>query len=251
MASSEEYIELLKGGEASVRKAFDDFYDQFYPLVRSTVLSKGGDEELALDIFQETMLEILAKVNEFNEGDKKVFDKIRSLLGWVLGTARNKVLTVLLRERKLSSVDEIEEFSVNEESEKLIINKEVVELLAEFVENLGEPCRSIIKDKYWGGIANDILAAFYAKKKNAQYAQLHGCKKKLFKIMQKEPRKMARIHDAFWNSDLELGLIKYSRFIDLFYRYGKGKVSSWEKEKVENLMQSDPPVEFLVKMLKS
>ncbi len=85
---SEAMVALADGDRA----AFDTVYDEVWPVILKFSARMIGDEHMAEDIAQQTLLKVFSKVS--------TFDRSRDALNWTLGIAANECRTYLRRTKR-------------------------------------------------------------------------------------------------------------------------------------------------------
>ena len=140
--SDNDYIEGLRSGDDAVLKAL---YKKYYNLVLKFVVSNSGSSEAAEDVYQETVIILYEKVQDPS------FTLNCQLQTYIYSVARNLWLKQL---KKHGNVGELKEYhqDVFEESASDIKEHQKKEesftKVHESLEQLGEPCATLIKDFY-------------------------------------------------------------------------------------------------------
>jgi len=137
-----EFIEGLRHNKDAVLRAL---YKKYYNLVLKYVVNNSGSSEAAADIYQETIIVLYENVQ------KPAFELNCQLQTFIFSIAkrlwlkqlRNSGHTLRFRE------DEEEEIvDVSEEISEHLKKESDLEKMNVSMENLGEPCKTLLKDFY-------------------------------------------------------------------------------------------------------
>jgi RNA polymerase sigma factor (sigma-70 family) len=140
---------LLEGLACNDRKAIETIYKQHYNMVQSLVLNNSGYPDDARDIFQEAMIVLYEKVRSGS------FELNCQLKTYLYSVCRRLWLKRLNQMQRISpEVESLgETVPVEEELEKHEQRNQDFLVMEQSLNNLGEPCRSLLK-------------AYYLEKKN-------------------------------------------------------------------------------------
>lgn len=137
-----DFIEGLKHGDDSVLKAL---YKKYYNLVLKLVVSNNGSSEAAQDVYQETIIILFEKCKDPD------FQLNCQLQTYVYSVARNIWLKQLKKHGNTSSLKEYHH-DVYEDAELDIKGhlkkEESIDKVYRSLDELGEPCATLIKDFY-------------------------------------------------------------------------------------------------------
>lgn len=142
---------LLKGLAKNDRKSIETIYKENFNVVQSLIVKNNGTADDAKDIFQEAMIVL------FEKAKSETFQLNCQIRTYLYSVCRRLWLKRLMQQNRFLVVDENEQeiVSVEEEMEDHErINSEFI-LMEKAINNLGEPCKS-------------LLEAFYLKKRNMQ-----------------------------------------------------------------------------------
>jgi len=137
-----DFIEGLRIGDESVLKAL---YKKYYNLVLKLVVSNNGSSEAAQDVYQETIIILYEKCKD------PEFKLNCQLQTYIYSVARNIWLKQL---KKHGNVGELKDYhqDVYEEASLDIKGhlkkEESIDKVYKSLEELGEPCATLIKDFY-------------------------------------------------------------------------------------------------------
>ncbi|MES2132096.1 MAG: sigma-70 family RNA polymerase sigma factor [Bacteroidota bacterium] len=137
-----EFIEGLRHNQDAVLRAL---YKKYYSLVLKYVVNNSGSSEAAADIYQETIIVLYENVQkpgfELNCQLQTFIFSIAKRL-W-LKQIRNNGNTLRFRED-----EEDEVVDVSEEITEHLKKESDIEKMNACMENLGEPCKTLLKDFY-------------------------------------------------------------------------------------------------------
>jgi len=174
---------LIQGIKNNNTMAITYAYKKFYPSVANYIRLNGGTDDDAKDIFQEAMTILFYKTQNDN------FYLNCKLNTYLYSISRNLWLTELKRLNKksqeINDFDEIisdNELSLEEAEEKIKNQKN----LKISLDNLGEPCKSILTAFYIEQLSMQEIAdkMGYTNAENAKN-QKYKCLLRLKKIFQK------------------------------------------------------------------
>lgn len=157
LISHTDEIEQLKlGNEFMYRK----IYKENFPLVRKLVLANHGDEEDARDIYQETFIVFYEKLQL---GDFRLTCAIPTYL---YSVARNLWLKRLrklqydgvLKLKDSDSYRTMDAEEVDEDVEAYMAKEAFLGSVEQSLEQLGDPCTSILKDFFYNKLSMEEIA---------------------------------------------------------------------------------------------
>lgn len=137
-----EFIEGLKHNQDVVLRAL---YKKYYSLVLKYVVNNSGSSEAAADIYQETIIVLYENVQ------KPGFELNCQLQTFIFSIAKRLWLKQLRNNGNTMRFREDEEDEVVDVSEEITehLKKESdIEKMNACMENLGEPCKTLLKDFY-------------------------------------------------------------------------------------------------------
>jgi RNA polymerase sigma factor (sigma-70 family) len=145
-------LELLNGLSKQDPACIKVIYKENYPIIQAFVIKNSGSEEDAQDIFQESMIVLYEKTRN------KSFELTSKISTYVYSVCRHLWLKKLQQQGKqpTRTIEGFEEFfEADNELERHEQKEAILIKLEASLENLGEPCSSLIK-------------AFYLEKQNMQ-----------------------------------------------------------------------------------
>lgn len=150
MNAEPHQIALLHGLAKQDRKAIETIYKDNFSLIQNLVINNNGSAEDAKDIFQEAMIVLYQKVQSGN------FELNCQVKTFVYSVCRRLWLKRLMQQSRYSLVEAHEEFVlVEDEVEDHDQRNAAFSNMERAMNNLGEPCKS-------------LLEAFYLQKKSMQ-----------------------------------------------------------------------------------
>ncbi|HEX7757061.1 MAG TPA: sigma-70 family RNA polymerase sigma factor [Niabella sp.] len=147
----EQEILLLKGLARNDRKAAEEIYKQHYNLIQALVVNNNGTADDARDIFQESMVVL------FEKSRSGAFELNCQIKTYLYSVAKRLWLKKLQHQGRFTEEwnDTGMQVRVDEDIEVHEQKDQEFDLMHQSIQNLGEPCKS-------------LLEAFYFKKKSMQ-----------------------------------------------------------------------------------
>lgn len=176
--------ELLTGLAAGSDDALTHLYRRFFPMVLHFVTSNSGSEDDAKDIYQEVLIVIYEKVRS---GSLELHCQLKTYLYsvgrrlWLKQLAQRSRFIVRDVETPVS-----DEFALEQINDDLIDHEErdrQFDLMADSLDRLGEPCRTLLDDFYIQHLSmQDITEKFgYTNADNAK-TQKYKCLMRLKRL---------------------------------------------------------------------
>lgn len=168
--------EVRKNNEVVLR----ELYKTHYPMIFHLVCSNTGTEQEAKDIYQEAVIAFFEKAQQ---PDFVLTCKIKTFL---YAICRRLWLKRLHEKKRFQHIEEYESFvGVEEEVADLEEKEQVFKLMSGALEDLGEPCRSIIEDFYIKDLSMEQIRDKFGytnadNAKNQKYKCLQRLKKLFF-----------------------------------------------------------------------
>lgn len=173
-----EFIDGLRTGNEAALKAL---YKKYYNIVLKIVVNNSGGSEAAQDIYQETIIVLFENVQ------KPEFELNCQLQTYIYSIAKRLWLKQLRNNGHLVRLDEDEDESVDVGEEITDHEQKEADLLkmARSLEDLGEPCKTIIKDFYVNRLSMDEISEKFGytnsdNAKTQKYKCLQRLKKSFF-----------------------------------------------------------------------
>lgn len=137
--TDQEIIEGLEGSDELEDSILKYLYASCYPKVKKYILSKGGNNVEAKDVFQDSIIVFYQKVKA------KKFQAKAKISTYLITLARNMWVNRKKRLKKISSLDDLEKSVSNDElAIDQIIETERNEFAIELLQGLSEDCRKIL-----------------------------------------------------------------------------------------------------------
>ena len=172
---------LLEGLAASDRKSVEKIYEDNFNMVQSLILNNNGSVDDARDVFQETIIVLYEKVRS---GGFELNCQIKT---FVYSVARRIWLKRLQQQNRYTSAgDSLETVvPVEEDLEAHEQRNAEFEMMERAINNLGEPCKSLLEAYYLQKQNMQVIAARFGytnadNAKNQKYKCLMRLKKIFF-----------------------------------------------------------------------
>ena len=139
-SDSAKHVRLLMAvAQNRDRQAFTELFEYYGPRLKSFMMRKGADAELAEDLAQEAMIAVWNKAGLYQAGKGSVST-------WVYTIARNLRIDRLRRERSniYYDIDDFDEPSSDPLSDELVSNNQEAKHVAEALNTLPEEQRHIM-----------------------------------------------------------------------------------------------------------
>ncbi|WP_345239504.1 sigma-70 family RNA polymerase sigma factor [Nibrella saemangeumensis] len=180
--------ELLVGVATGSDEALTQLYRRYFPMVLHLVLSNNGSEDDAKDIYQEALVVVYEKVTV---GSLELNCQLKTYLYSICRRLWLKQLALRSRDNR-NLVDTEDSVSVDEDMAWHETRDRQFELMADSLERLGEPCRTLLEDFYIRHMSmQEITEKFgYTNSDNAKtqkYKCLMRLKKLFFSVYKEEP----------------------------------------------------------------
>lgn len=171
-----DFIEGLKQNNDVVLRAL---YKKFYTPVLKYVVNNSGTSESAADIYQETIIVLYENVQ------KSGFQLNCQLQTFIYSIAKRLWLKQLRNNShlaKLNGSDDEEFVDVSEEIAEHLQKEANIDRMNQSLENLGEPCRTLLKDFYVYRLSMDDISEKFG------YTNADNAKTQKYKCLQRLKR---------------------------------------------------------------
>jgi RNA polymerase sigma factor (sigma-70 family) len=172
---------LLEGLAGSDKKAVETIYQENFNMVQSLIINNNGSADDAKDIFQEAMIVLYEKVRS---GSFELNCQIRT---FVYSVSRRLWLKRLQQQNRYTAPgDSMENVVVVEEDlEQHEQRNTEFEMMDKAINNLGEPCKSLLEAYYLQKLTMQVIASSFGytnadNAKNQKYKCLMRLKKIFF-----------------------------------------------------------------------
>ncbi len=174
-----QFIHGLRIGNNEVLTAL---YKKYYNLVLKLVVNNSGTSDAAQDIYQETIIVLFENVK------KPQFELNCQLQTYIYSVAKRLWLKQLKKNGHVFLMKEDEEGEIADVSEDMTLHlqkEKDFEKVNQSLENLGEPCATLIKDFYVNKMSMEEIAEKFGytnsdNAKNQKYKCLQRLKKYFF-----------------------------------------------------------------------
>ncbi len=175
--------QTIEGIQRRDHKVLSDVYREYYPKVLGYIIKQGGDESVAKDIFQETIMVIFKYAQE----DK--LDNLEDFGSYVIGIAKRIWLKHIRRinthERFLDQVDM--ESSEDHPSDQDLEYEMEMSLIRKHIVRLGKECQNVLRMVAEGLKNNDIACKMGYKSEKTVRTKKYKCKETLIKFIKSDP----------------------------------------------------------------
>lgn len=138
-----QVIQRIKLGDES---ALDYLYKQHYKMMLRMILRNNGTEQEALDIFQDALIVFWQKAMDAN------FELSSKISTYLFSVCKNLWRKELERKKKFEDSDkEASEYNQLE-------NQEMVKIIHDCINELGDSCKQILSYHYFDGLSMDQIA---------------------------------------------------------------------------------------------
>lgn len=189
--SDSDFIEGLKTGNEAALKAL---YKKYYQIVLKIVVNNSGGSEAAQDIYQETIIVL------FENAQKPDFTLNCQLQTYIYSVAKRLWLKQLRNNGHLTRLnnDDAELIDVSEEINDHLRKEAELLKMTQSLDELGEPCKTIIKDFYMHRLSMDEISEKfgYTNSDNAK-TQKYKCLQRLKKSFFEKIREKGKNYEEY------------------------------------------------------
>lgn len=180
--SNEEVIRGIKAGGHSQEKWLQKIYEAHFSLVYKALAKHKVNEEQAIDAYSDAIIEFRKKIiNDSFRGDSNYFSYLYSIFF-------NKIFNALAKNKtkKVDWVFEMPTYLIDENKDiaQLLETNEAYETLLYFMDQLGDPCHTVLLDSaYWGYSMDEVAKRHNFKDAATARSKKFHCIKKLLAII--------------------------------------------------------------------
>lgn len=171
--------EVVLGILNNSEEALNKLYLGYFPMVLQFILNNSGDEDDAKDVYQEAIIVLYDKIKSGN------FELSSKLKTYLYSVSRRIWLKKLAQQnKKTNNIADFEDIlAVEEDLEWHEQKDQQFDQMKTALDNLGEPCKTIIQDFYIHNLSmQDICEKFgYTNTDNAK-TQKYKCLQRLKKL---------------------------------------------------------------------
>ena len=172
---------IIQGIIVGDNRIINRIYKLYYPAIARMIINNNGSDDEAKDIFQESVMVLYNKVTQ------QKFELNSKLSTFLYAVSRRLWLKQLTRGGNVANSADISDFEdilhVEDDIEKLQEKENKFDQMNLALQNLGEPCKTLIKDFYIKNLSmKDIQEKFgYTNTDNAK-TQKYKCLQRLKKL---------------------------------------------------------------------
>ncbi len=173
--------ELMNGIAQGDSRAINRLYKLFFPSISHMIINNNGSGDEAKDIFQDA---VMVLYDRLTQGKFELNSKLSTFLYAVSRRLWLKQLTRKGTSTKTSDISDFEDIlKVEDDIERHEIIESNFEQMGVALEQLGEPCKTLLNDFYIGNMSmQDIKDKFgYTSADNAK-TQKYKCLQRLKKL---------------------------------------------------------------------
>ena len=167
--------ELFQGIASKDNRTFNYMYKNFLPAIRTLVIKNSGDEEEALDVFQEGIISIWTNIQK---GKFELQDDTK-ISTYLYTICRNQWISKIRKNKKLVQINESDEQQLVELETEYEEENERMKRMRLNVEKLGEECRKLLYEFYYEKKSLKDIAADYAISEKSAKNKKYRCMQRL------------------------------------------------------------------------
>lgn len=181
--SNQEVIDGIKAGGLSQEKWLLKLYEAHFNLIYKALAKHQVNEEQAIDAYSDAIIEFRKKIiSDSFRGDSSYFSFLYSIFF-------NKIFNALAKNKtkKVEWVFEMPDYLIddNKDIARLLETNEAYETLLYFMDQLGDPCHSVLLDHaYWGYNMEELAQRHKFKDAATARSKKFHCLKKLLALIQ-------------------------------------------------------------------
>ena len=158
-----------------MEREFDEIYRKYANDLYKFILRLCGNEAVAMDIMQDTMLKAITSIDKF--------DGICSIKTYLCTIAKNNYFNYLKRaENRGIPLDDVEQISDGTSFEESLDDKEQAMLIHRALHKLEEPYREIFSLRVFAELKFSDIAAVFGQSENWARVTYYRAKKKLLEM---------------------------------------------------------------------
>ncbi len=175
---------IREGNEEQVMRLYELYRSEFFSWSKK-VFSLSQDE--MADVFQETVIAFY-----YNVLNGKLNELTSSVKTYLFAIGKNQILKKIEKNNRLYITDDLPEVNTLQVGDDLFEASERQRVVAKLIDELGEPCRSILKMFYFKRFSMDAIA------ENLGYKNEHVVKSqklRCFNQLKEKTRKLFAVED--------------------------------------------------------
>ena len=190
--SDSELVEAI-GVSEMLEQAIRQLYQDHGNITRSFIMGKGGTEQDADDIFQET---IVSFIDTVQKGKFRQESGIRTFL---ISISKNLWYNEIRRRQRSGTREKLyvtDNETVDEVIDDLIGNRELKALLSQMLLDLGESCKKILELFYYENLSmKEIVSQMHYENEQVVRNKKYKCLQQLTDKMKQNPQAAKQISE--------------------------------------------------------
>jgi RNA polymerase sigma factor (sigma-70 family) len=182
--SDPELVEAI-GKKEMLEQAILQLYEQHSEITRSFIMGKGGTEQDADDIFQETVVAFIDSVQ------KAKFREESGIRTFLISISKNLWHNEIRRRQRAGNREKLYETDREQEEEgvnEIIHDRELKSQLNQLLQELGEPCRKILELFYYESLSmKEIVSHLHYENEQVVRNKKYKCLQQLTDKMKQNP----------------------------------------------------------------
>ena len=189
----DETLLALISRKSSLNDAIHAIYRQYAEPVQAFIMSKGGSEQDAEDVFQET---VTAFVSIVQKGKYRGEAVIKTFL---IAVSKNIWYNAMKKRNRSLERDKIFDNTLEKEEQdisRLITEREVKQELGALLSQLGEPCQKILIMFYYENLSmKEMLSGLSYENEQVVRNKKYKCLQQLAEIIKSKPAMIDRMNE--------------------------------------------------------
>lgn len=133
---------LIQKCQQGDKQAFNELITKYYPYVQKFLIKLTTNEELAMDLVQDTFLKMIKNIDKYDINKETTFST------YLIQISKNTYLDYLRKNKRLTYEENIEQIVDTNFMEEKITNEEELNMVLKELENLPFEQAQAIKMKY-------------------------------------------------------------------------------------------------------
>jgi len=194
--SDEKIIENIRSDNGQQRDlALKYLYESHYKMAINIVKRKGGTEDEAEDVYQESIIALYECIrNDKFRGESKIST-------WLHSTIFNQ-WTLATRKSKKQQTKSIDDYSIEISSDDDINqnNDELISIIWKILDKIGESCKQVLLDYYYHRLSmKEIKEKMGFKTDQVAKNKRYRCKDKLDRFIKEKPGLKQQIDKLYYD----------------------------------------------------
>jgi len=182
--SDKEICAWLKSGVASKQdQALDQIYTDHYPVISGFIKKNSGEEDDALDIFQDAMVVLYENIRTGK------FELKSSIRTYLFSVSKNLWFNkIKVQKRTVAFEDDFDAVSIDDSSLEVLVASEKTEVLMNVIDQIGGDCKRLLLMYYYDRLRMDEIALrLDLANANVAKSKKLSCMNKLRKLVSQYP----------------------------------------------------------------